>query len=51
MNLYRNLENVDGVEAGDIGKKMGFTRVDNGYLKINNVKVSRDSILMKYVKV
>lgn len=46
-----NLNPIPGVEAGDIGPKFGFHRVDNGYLISNNVKISRDSMLMRYVQI
>lgn len=39
------------MEAGDIGPKLGFVRVDNGFLRFNNIRIPRDHLLMKYVKV
>jgi hypothetical protein len=37
FSLHRNLNPLVGIESGDIGPKIGFIKVDNGYLKINNV--------------
>ena len=45
------LQNLEGVEAGDIGPKLGFYQVDNGYLLMKNVKVPLENMLMKYIQV
>ncbi len=37
--------------VGDIGPKFGFDEVDNGYLKLENVRIPRENMLMKYAKV
>jgi uncharacterized protein len=37
--------------VGDIGPKFGFDEVDNGYLKLENVRIPREHMLMKYAKV
>ncbi|XP_045075815.1 peroxisomal acyl-coenzyme A oxidase 1-like [Coregonus clupeaformis] len=42
---------LPGVVVGDIGPKFGFDEVDNGYLKLENVRIPRDNMLMKYAKV
>ncbi|KAL2087220.1 hypothetical protein ACEWY4_018279 [Coilia grayii] len=42
---------LPGVTVGDIGPKFGFDEVDNGYLKLDNVRIPRDNMLMKYAKV
>lgn len=42
---------LPGVEVGDIGPKIGFASRDNGYLRINNVRIPRKNILGKYVQV
>lgn len=39
---------LKGVEAGDIGPKLGFFRADNGYLGLNNVSIPRNNMLMRY---
>ncbi|XP_056599771.1 peroxisomal acyl-coenzyme A oxidase 1 isoform X1 [Triplophysa dalaica] len=42
---------LPGVVVGDIGPKFGFDEVDNGYLKLENVRIPRENMLMKYAKV
>ncbi|XP_036383996.1 peroxisomal acyl-coenzyme A oxidase 1 isoform X1 [Megalops cyprinoides] len=48
MNTHMPLP---GVVVGDIGPKFGFDEVDNGYLKLDNVRIPRENMLMKYAKV
>lgn len=40
-----------GIVVGDIGPKFGFSEVDNGFLKLENVRIARENMLMKYAKV
>lgn len=40
-----------GVVVGDIGPKFGFDEVDNGFLKLENVRVPRENMLMRFAKV
>ena len=40
-----------GVVIGDIGPKMGYSVVDNGFLQLKNVRIPRDQMLMKYAQV
>lgn len=42
---------LPGVEVGDIGPKLGFQTKDNGFLRLNNVRIPRENMLMKYAKV
>jgi acyl-CoA oxidase len=42
---------LEGVEVGDIGPKYGYNAKDNGYLKMTNVRIPRENMLMKYTKV
>lgn len=42
---------VLGIKIGDIGPKFGANYVDNGFLALNNVRIPRDQMLMKYSKV
>ncbi|XP_060077957.1 peroxisomal acyl-coenzyme A oxidase 1-like [Ylistrum balloti] len=44
-------ESLPGIEVGDIGPKFGFKENDNGYLRVNNVRIPRDYMLMRYAKV
>ncbi|NWS42333.1 ACOX2 oxidase, partial [Probosciger aterrimus] len=40
-----------GITAGDIGPKMSFEHIDNGYLMLQNVRVSRENMLSKFCEV
>ena len=42
---------LPGIEAGDVGTKIALTVNDNGYLKINNIRRPKDSLLCRYVQV
>ncbi|XP_063739385.1 peroxisomal acyl-coenzyme A oxidase 1 isoform X3 [Eleginops maclovinus] len=42
---------LPGIVVGDIGPKFGFSEVDNGFLKLENVRLPRENMLMKYAKV
>ncbi|XP_048728454.1 peroxisomal acyl-coenzyme A oxidase 1-like [Ostrea edulis] len=42
---------LPGVEVGDIGPKFGFEEMDNGFLRLNKVRIPRENMLMKYSKV
>lgn len=44
-------EPLPGVVVGDIGPKFGFDEVDNGFLKLDSVRIPRENMLMKYAKV
>ncbi|KAM7418968.1 hypothetical protein PAMA_016198 [Pampus argenteus] len=44
-------EPLPGIVVGDIGPKFGFNEVDNGFLKLENVRIPRENMLMKYAKV
>lgn len=44
-------EPLPGVVVGDIGPKFGFDEVDNGFLKLENVRVPRENMLMRFAKV
>ncbi|XP_028674798.1 peroxisomal acyl-coenzyme A oxidase 1 isoform X2 [Erpetoichthys calabaricus] len=44
-------EPLPGVVVGDIGPKFGFDEIDNGFLKLENVRIPRENMLMKYAKV
>ncbi|XP_065903315.1 peroxisomal acyl-coenzyme A oxidase 1-like [Dysidea avara] len=50
----RDLENhkpLPGITLGDIGPKFGSFGIDNGFLKMNNVRIPRDNMLMGHAKV
>ncbi|OWZ15351.1 Peroxisomal acyl-coenzyme A oxidase 1 [Phytophthora megakarya] len=42
---------LSGIEMGDIGPKVGFNSLDNGYAVFQNVRIPRRNMLMKYAKV
>ncbi|XP_047221568.1 peroxisomal acyl-coenzyme A oxidase 1 isoform X1 [Girardinichthys multiradiatus] len=44
-------EPLPGIVVGDIGPKFGFSEVDNGFLKLENVRIPRENMMMKYSKV
>ncbi|XP_061628329.1 peroxisomal acyl-coenzyme A oxidase 1 isoform X2 [Phyllopteryx taeniolatus] len=41
---------LPGIVVGDIGPKFGFNEVDNGFLKLDHVRIPRENMLMKYAK-
>jgi len=42
---------LPGIELGDIGPKMGYDRVDNGFLRLTRVKVPRAQLLARHARV
>ncbi|XP_050169126.1 peroxisomal acyl-coenzyme A oxidase 2 [Myiozetetes cayanensis] len=40
-----------GITAGDIGPKMNFEAIDNGYLMLKNVRIPRENMLSKFCEV
>jgi acyl-CoA oxidase len=42
---------LPGIEAGDIGPKIGFHSKDNGYLMLHNVVIPKRNMLRRYVSV
>ena len=44
-------EPLPGVEVGDIGSKLGYNSIDNGYLLFNNVKVARNTMLSRFSEI
>lgn len=42
---------MPGVDAGDQGPKLGFLGVDNGYMKLTNVRVPVSNFLARYSSV
>ena len=42
---------VKGVTTGDIGAKFGTSGNDNGWLKMDHVRIPRDQMLMRFSKV
>jgi acyl-CoA oxidase len=48
---FNSHEPLPGIIVGDIGPKYGFTSNDNGFLRLNNVRIPRRNMLMKHEKV
>ncbi|XP_073845453.1 acyl-coenzyme A oxidase 1-like [Musca autumnalis] len=42
---------LPGIDIGDIGKRMGFAGVNNGFLGLKNVRIPRTNMLMRNAKV
>jgi acyl-CoA oxidase len=42
---------LPGVTVGDIGPKLGFSAKDNGFLRLDRVRVQRDNMLARYSKI
>ena len=42
---------LPGIEAGDIGHKLGYNTKDNGYLRFTHVRIPRGNLLGKYTEV
>ncbi|XP_055971404.1 peroxisomal acyl-coenzyme A oxidase 1 isoform X2 [Sorex fumeus] len=42
---------LPGITIGDIGPKFGYEEMDNGYLKLDNYRIPRENMLMKYAQV
>jgi acyl-CoA oxidase len=40
-----------GIKVGDIGTKLGYNTVDNGYLEFDQYRVPRNSLLQRFVTV
>jgi len=40
-----------GIEVGDIGPKIGFNTTDNGFLRLDHVRIPRTNMLMKFANV
>ncbi|KAF0690797.1 Aste57867_17852 [Aphanomyces stellatus] len=42
---------LSGITLGDIGPKIGFNAIDNGYCVLNQVRIPRRNMLMRFAKV
>ena len=51
LRSLANHEPLAGIECGDIGPKVGFQSVDNGYAAFHNVRIPRENMMMRYAKV
>ena len=44
-------EPLPGVEVGDIGTKLGYNSIDNGYLKFTHMRVPRKALLSRFMNI
>ena len=44
-------EPMPGVEVGEIGTKLGYNSIDNGYLKFNEYRVERRALLSRFMNI
>ena len=51
LRSLNNHQPMEGITIGDIGPKFGYDEMDNGYLRFENVRIPRDSMLMRYSQV
>ncbi|NP_001364451.1 peroxisomal acyl-coenzyme A oxidase 1 isoform 4 [Mus musculus] len=51
IGTYAQTEMGHGITVGDIGPKFGYEEMDNGYLKMDNYRIPRENMLMKYAQV
>lgn len=54
MVQIRDLEThepLPGIEIGDIGQKLGYNSVDNGFLLLNQIHVPRIALLSKFSEI
>ncbi|XP_040845577.1 peroxisomal acyl-coenzyme A oxidase 1 isoform X4 [Ochotona curzoniae] len=51
IGTYAQTELGHGITVGDIGPKFGYEEMDNGYLKMDNYRIPRENMLMKYAQV
>ena len=54
MVQIRSLEDhkpLPRIEVGDVGAKLGYNTMDNGYLSFNNVRIPRTNLLSRFVEI
>ena len=44
-------KHMPGVQSGDLGPKLGYKGKDNGWLTFNNVRIPRDQMMQKFMRV
>lgn len=42
---------LPGVTVGDIGSKIGYSTMDNGYLSFNKVRIPRKNMMQKFLHI
>lgn len=43
--------NLAGITCGDLGPKMGYGAVDNGYLSFDQFRIPRTNMMMRFCSV
>jgi len=51
VRRYEDHTVLPGISVGDIGPKMGFAALDNGYIAFNNHRIPRSNMLSRYAKI
>lgn len=42
---------LPGVQVGDLGEKLGFSSIDNGFLAFDNVKIPRKNMMQRFMHI
>ena len=48
MNTHKYMK---GIKCGDMGPKLGYLAKDNGWLTMKDVRIPRDQMLQRFMKV
>ncbi|KAM6467841.1 peroxisomal acyl-coenzyme A oxidase 2 [Liasis olivaceus] len=51
IRSLRDHSQAQGITVGDIGPKMGFQNIDNGFLILKNVRVPKENMLARFSQV
>ena len=44
-------KHMPGVKSGDLGPKLGYVGKDNGWLTMDKVRIPRENMLQRFIKV
>ena len=42
---------LPGISVGDVGEKIGYSSVDNGYLSFDNYRIPRKNLLARFMSI
>lgn len=48
IRSYEDHMPLPGITVGEVGTKLGYNAVDNGFLSFNNVRVPRENMMMRF---
>lgn len=51
LRSLKDHQPLPGIELGDIGPKVGFNAIDNGYAVFHHVRIPRRNMMMRYARV